>query len=158
VLLLAVLALGAQCQGDPGVSFEVVLPSSIASSAQWMEIGVFGGGCPAPTELAGGLPATGTLDRVAVEKGNTSPPAIGTLKKGSYGFVAVARASDCSVIGTGCSSVDVTNARDVSIAVTPTPQPTGACTSDQSCVDARCIASSTARGPSGIPSRRSRTS
>lgn len=144
VLVLAVLAIGAQCEGDPGVTFEVVLPGSIANSAQWMEIGVFANGCPDPTQLGGGLPVTGTLDRIAVEKGNTSPPAIGTLKKGSYGFVAVARASDCSVLGTGCASVDVTNARDISIAVTPTSPPSGACTADQTCVDARCIASSTA--------------
>lgn len=143
VLVLATLAMGAQCAGDPAVTFEVQLPSALAGNAKWMEIGVFGGGCPSSTELAGGLPATGTLDRIAVEKGNTSPPAIGTLKKGSYGFVAVARASDCSVIGTGCSSVDVTNARNVSIPVTATSKPTGACTAEQSCVDARCIAATT---------------
>lgn len=141
LLVLAALALGAQCQGDPGVTFEVQMPGSIANSAQWMEIGVFSGGCPNPTQLAGGLPATGTLDRIAVAKGNTSPPAIGTLKKGSYGFVAVARSSNCSVLGTGCSSVDVTNARDISISVTPASPPMGACTAEQSCVDARCIAS-----------------
>jgi hypothetical protein len=139
--MLAALATGAQCAGDPSVTFEVVLPSSIGPNAQWLEIGVFSGGCPDPTELAGGLPATGTIDRIAVEKGNTSPPAIGTLKKGSYAFVAVARARDCSVIGMGCTSVDVTDARDISIAVTPSSKPTGACTPDQSCVDARCVAS-----------------
>jgi hypothetical protein len=142
LLVIAALALGAQCAGDPAVTFEVLLPSNLASSAQWMEIGVFGGGCPAATELAGGLPVTGTIDRVAVEKGNTSPPAIGTLKKGSYAFVAIARASNCSVIGTGCTNADVTNARDVSISITPAAKPVGACTSEQSCVDARCIASS----------------
>jgi len=139
--VIASLAIGAQCAGDPAVTFEVLLPSSLSKNAEWVEIGVFGGGCPDPAELAGGLPATGTIDRVAVQKGNTSPPAIGTLKKGSYGFVAIARASDCGVIGTGCTSVDVTNARDVSIPVTVTSKPTGACASDQSCVDGRCIAS-----------------
>ncbi|HEX8790952.1 MAG TPA: hypothetical protein VF765_08360 [Polyangiaceae bacterium] len=141
--MLASLALGAQCTGDPSVTFEVVLPGSLASNAQWMEIGVFPGGCPGATEIAGGLPATGPVDRIAVEKGNTTPPPIGTLKKGSYGFVAVARASNCGVIGTGCSNVDVTNSRDVSISVTATSPPLGACSAEQSCVDARCIASAT---------------
>lgn len=143
VLVVASLALGAQCAGDPGVSFEVQLPSSLANSAQWLEIGVIGGSCPDPTQLAGGLPVTGMIDRIAVEKGNTSPPAIGTLKKGSYAFVAVARGSDCSVLGTGCSSVNVSSARDVFIAISPTAKPTGACTPDQSCVDARCVAAPT---------------
>jgi hypothetical protein len=141
LLVIAALALGAQCEGDPGVTFEVQLPGSLANSAQWLEIGVLGGSCPDPALLAGGLPETGTLDRIAVERGNTSPPAIGTLKKGSYAFVAVARGSDCSVLGTGCSSVDVTNARDISISVDAASKPTGGCTQEQSCVDARCIAS-----------------
>jgi len=139
--VIASLAIGAQCAGDPAVTFEVLLPSSLSKSAEWVEIGVFGGSCPNPGELAGGLPETGAIDRIAVQKGNTSPPAIGTLKKGSYGFVAIARASDCGVIGTGCTSVDVTNTRDVSIPITVTSKPTGACASDQSCVDGRCIAS-----------------
>jgi hypothetical protein len=142
--VIASLAIGAQCAGDPAVTLEVVLPGSLSNSAEWVEIGVFGGGCPNPTELAGGLPATGTLDRIAVQKGNTSPPAIGTLKKGSYAFVAVARASDCDVLGTGCTSVDVTNARDVSISITAASKPTGACAPDQSCVDGRCVASASA--------------
>ncbi len=148
VLVLAGLGMGAQCAGDPNVTFEVLLPNSLSSKAQWMEIGVFGGGCPDPSQLQGGLPATGTLDRIAIAKGATSTPAIGTLKKGPYGFVAVARASDCSVIGMGCSSVDVTDARDVSITIGPTAKATGACSAAQSCVDARCIASSAA-GASG---------
>jgi hypothetical protein len=147
--VIASLAIGAQCAGDPAVTFEVDLPNSLANNAQWVEIGVFGGGCPDPTELAGGLPATGTIDRIAVQKGNTSPPAIGTLKKGSYAFVAVARASDCGVLGTGCTSVDVTNARDVSIPITAASKPTGACTPDQSCVDGRCIASGSADASGG---------
>jgi hypothetical protein len=104
-----------------------------------MEIGVLPGSCPGSSELAGGLPATGLVTRVAFENGNTSPPPIGTLKKGSYAFAAVARGADCSVLATGCSQVDVSNARDVSITLSVTSNPVGACGAGSTCYDARCV-------------------
>jgi len=138
LLAVAGLSMGAQCAGNPRVSFEVDLPSSLAGPAQWMEVGVLGGSCTTPTQLAGGLPETGLVERVAFAKGNTNPPAIGTLKKGTYAFAATARAADCSVLATGCTEVDLTSARDVSIALAPTTKPVGACPGGQICYDAQC--------------------
>jgi hypothetical protein len=137
----ALLSLGAQCAGDPNVTCEVNLPASLNGSAQWMEVGVLPGACPASATLAGGLPITGLVTRVAFEKGDTSPPPIGSLKKGAYGFAAVARSADCSVLATGCSAVDVTDARDISITLTATSQPAGACIAGSTCFDARCVPS-----------------
>jgi len=136
---LAAASVGAQCQGNPKVSFEVVLPGAVAAQADWVEIGVLPGACPSPDQLAGGIPASGSVVRVAIQKGNTSPPPIGDLKKGSYAFAAAARAADCSVVGTGCTVVDVGKARDVTIQISGVQQPTGACPPSQSCVDARCV-------------------
>lgn len=138
LLTLAGLSLGAQCQGDPRVSFEVDLPSSLSGSAQWMEVGVLGGSCPPEAQLAGGLPQTGLVERVAFEKGNTSPPPIGTLEKGSYAFAATARGADCSVLATGCTQVDLSSARDVSISLAATTKPVGACSAGLACLDAEC--------------------
>lgn len=149
VLAALALAAGAQCQSDPSVTCEVELPAALESTAQWMEVGVLPGSCPDSAQLAGGLPDTGLVTRVAFEKGNTSPPPIGTLKKGSYAFAAVARAADCSVLATGCSQVDVTNARDVSITLTATSNPEGACGAGSTCFDARCVP--TLGGPEAGP-------
>jgi hypothetical protein len=112
-----------------------------------MEIGVLPGGCLPASELGDGIPPTGTVARVAFAKGNTSPPAIGTLKKASYGFAAVARASDCSVLATGCSIVDVTNARDVSITLAATSAPAGACATSESCFEGQCVPTTNADNP-----------
>src|ERR1700722_6712719 len=144
VSALAALALGAlsavtHCQTDASVTCEVNLPAALANTAQWMEVGVLPGACPPNSQLAGGLPDTGLVTRVAFEKGNTNPPPIGTLKKGSYAFAAVARGADCSVLATGCSEVDVTDARDVSITLTATAKPAGACEAGSTCFDARCV-------------------
>lgn len=136
---LAATSLGAQCQGKPQVSFEIVLPGAVAAQADWVEIGVLPGACPSPDQLAGGIPASGSVARVAIQKGNTSPPPIGNLKKGTYAFAAAARAADCSVVGTGCTVADVTEARHVTIQVSGVQQPTGACGPSQSCVEARCV-------------------
>jgi len=135
----ALLCLGAQCAGDPSVTCEVNLPASLAGSAQWMEVGVMPGACPASSALAGGLPITGLVTRVAFAKSNASPPPIGSLKKGAYAFAAVARGANCNVLATGCSQVDVTDARDVSITLSATSQPAGACTAGSTCFDARCV-------------------
>jgi hypothetical protein len=149
----ALLCLGAQCAGDPDVTCEVNLPAALAGTAQWMEVGVLPGACPGSAALAGGLPITGLVTRVAFAKGNTTPPPIGSLKKGAYAFAAVARGADCSVLATGCSQVDVTDARDVSITLTATSRPAGACTAGSTCFDARCVPtlSGTDAGASGCP-------
>jgi hypothetical protein len=135
----ALLCLGAQCAGDPSVTCEVNLPASLAGSAQWMEVGVLPGTCPESSALAGGLPITGLVTRVAFAKSNANPPPIGSLRKGAYAFAAVARGANCSVLATGCSQVDVTDARDVSITLTATSQPAGACIAGSTCFDARCV-------------------
>lgn len=115
------------------------MPTTVADQAQWMEIGVFDGACPSQQELGGGIPASGAVARVSFQKGDTSPPAIGTLKKSDYAFAAAARAADCTVLATGCTQADVTEARDVSITLDPTPTSAGACLAAESCVGGRCL-------------------
>jgi hypothetical protein len=136
-----------ECQHDPSVSFEILLPSSVSDQAQWMEVGVLPGACPSPAQLKGGLPDTGPIVRVAFQKGDASPPAIGDLPKASYAFAAAARGSDCSVLAAGCTEVDVTSARDVSIALTATTSPVGACTAGETCSTGRCAPTATTGNP-----------
>ncbi|HEY8088020.1 MAG TPA: hypothetical protein VIF09_09245, partial [Polyangiaceae bacterium] len=147
-LALGAIGLATQCKGNPTVTFEVVLPSDIADTAQWMEIGVLDGACPSPAQLGAGIPEGATVARVAFQKGDTSPPAIGALKKGAYGFAAVARGIDCGVLATGCTRADVTEARDVSIALADTAVATGACLAGESCAGGRCVPSSNPDDPS----------
>jgi hypothetical protein len=135
------LAAAASCQKTPSVTFEVVMSPDVSNAAQWVEVGVFPGNCPTANDLLGGLPVSGMIARVAFEKGNLTPPPIGDLKKGSYGFAAVARDPNCAVLATGCSVVDVSSARDVSITVAATSQGGGACPAAESCLDARCVPS-----------------
>jgi hypothetical protein len=141
------VALGLQCQSTPGVSFEIILPGAIADQAEWMELGVLPGACPAPTELAAGIPPTGAVVRVAFQKGDASPPPIGDLKKASYAFAAAARGADCSVLATGCMEVDVTQARDVSITLNATATPIGACAPSETCSAGRCAPSTNPDDP-----------
>jgi hypothetical protein len=134
---LGAACLGAQCEKNPSVTFEIVIPDVVNTQAQWMEIGVLPGPCPGPDQLTGGIPRAGTAARIAFSK-NTNPPAIGDLKKGPYAFAAVARGADCSVLATGCTLADVTETRDVSIQLSPASAPSSACPAGESCVDGRC--------------------
>jgi hypothetical protein len=145
--LLALLGLGAQCQGNPSVSFEIFLPNDVAGAAQWMEIGVLAGNCPSAGQLGGGIPTAGTIARVAFQKGDSSPPAIGALPKGSYAFAAAARGTDCGVLAVGCTEVDLTEARDISISLGDTTAPAGACVAGETCSAGRCVPTTTPGDP-----------
>jgi hypothetical protein len=112
-----------------------------------MEVGVLDGACPSPAQLGGGIPEGATVAHVAFQKGDVSPPAIGTLKKSSYAFAAAARGSDCGVLATGCTQADVTEARDVSITLVDTSSSTAACVAGEACVGGRCIPSSNPDDP-----------
>ncbi|HEY1696581.1 MAG TPA: hypothetical protein VGG39_30680 [Polyangiaceae bacterium] len=112
-----------------------------------MQIGVYEGACPSQDQLGGGIPASGAVAEVAFQKGDDSPPVIGALKKAEYAFAAAARAADCSVVATGCTQADVTEARDVSISLGATSASAGACTSGETCADGRCVPTSDPNDP-----------
>lgn len=142
---LLVAVMGGAC-GDPDVSVMVSIPKG--AGAKWVEIGAFSGGvCPPIGELAGGLPNAGMVARVAFDA--ASPKPMGHLPAASYGFAAVARAEDCSVLATGCAVVDVTRARDISISLASSSGGDAAkCTSGEVCLDARCVPPSGVDDPS----------
>jgi hypothetical protein len=137
---LVPVALDSACWGTPNVGFELTIPPSISAAVAWVEIGAFAQGvCPTASELAGGVPEAGPVARVVFQPTDTSPPAFGDLAKGTYGFAAVARAFDCTVIGEGCSVVDVGKANGISIDITPLSSRAGACEPGSTCIDAVCV-------------------
>jgi hypothetical protein len=149
LLPLAMVAPDPACAKPPNLSFAITLPTSLAGQAFWYEIGAFpNGACPNSTELAGGIPVLGPVARLVFAASTSSPPAFGDLPKASYGFAAVALGKDCSVIAEGCSSVDVSSASAVSIALDAVKNPEGACESGTVCSDAVCVGGADG-GPSG---------
>jgi hypothetical protein len=139
VAALAASSAGVQCRGNDRISFEIDLPNALSMQAQWMEVGVFNGACPSATQLAGGIPRSGTLTRIAFPKGDSSPPLIGDLPKAPYAFAAVARDGHCAVVATGCSVVDLGKSKDVTIHLAATAHPTGACAAGETCAEAECL-------------------
>jgi hypothetical protein len=134
-----VLAACAACS-TPNTSFELDVPKAVAAQAAWYEIGVFPSSCPAASLLLGGIPPQGTVGRVAFAAGASTPPALGVLPTESYGIAAVARASDCSVIATGCSAVSVSGSASLAVSLTAIQgTPAGACSSGATCSHAECV-------------------
>jgi hypothetical protein len=131
---------GSACRHDPSVSLNVVLPADVAAAADWIEVGAFArDACPSTTEIAGGLPDTGTVRRLAFQSGQSSVPAFGDLAKGAYAFEAIARDANCAVLGIGCTVVDVTDASEVTIDLIDASNGSTACGEGEQCVDARCV-------------------
>jgi hypothetical protein len=110
----------------------------------WYEVGVLPNACPSSALLAGGIPALGTVARLAFAA-NASPPPLGLLPKQSYGIAAIARAGDCSVIATGCSTVDITGGGTIAVTVTAVSGTSaGACADGTVCDEATCVPSADA--------------
>jgi hypothetical protein len=131
------------CKKPPQVSFDLEVPADVSPNVTWFEIGVFektSCATVAPT-LAGGIPPEGTVRRLAFRSDDPRPPALGNLPKAKYAFAAVARAEDCSVLASGCSDVDVTEATSIRIAMQAAETPVGACATGAVCTDARCVPS-----------------
>jgi hypothetical protein len=153
VAMSLAMALGAaaasSCTKTPNVSFELNVPNAVSGQVAWFEVGVFAGGaCPAANQLAGGIAPDGTVTYLAFPANDKNPPGLGDLQKAVYGFAAVARAADCSVLATGCSKVDVNDARDISISLASTASPSGACSNGTVCQGARCVPPSDNSNPS----------
>jgi hypothetical protein len=115
VALVATAALAPSCKTKQ-ISFALDVPSSLGQQIAWFEIGAYANvACPTDAQLAGGVPKGGTAAYVAFPASASVPPSVGSLPRGRYAFAAVARQSDCSVIATGCDSVDLSQTSDVSI-------------------------------------------
>ena len=141
---------GAECSSPPSTSFELDVSSAIASQAAWYEIGLFANACPSSSLLVGGLPLGATVAREAFPAKSTAPPVLGLLAKQSYGLAAVARASDCSVIAIGCSTVSVSGGGTLSVSLAPVSgTPLGACETGSTCDLAECIPAADASAPPG---------
>jgi hypothetical protein len=133
------------CGGTPSISFELDVPSAIAKSAAWYEVGVVSGACPPAVLLLGGIPPDGTVTRLAFSASVTTPPGLGLLPKSSYGIAAVARAADCSVIATGCSPANISGGGTIAVSLSAiTGAPTGACEAGTVCDEATCVPSADA--------------
>jgi hypothetical protein len=142
VLTLApilLLAPDSACFDPANVSFTLGVPSSISSRVAWVELGAYSGACPPESQLAGGIAQAGAVARVVFAGMDPSTPSFGDLPKATYGFAAVARASDCSVIGEGCSVVNVGDTSSIAVRLSPVASPAGACEPGNACVEAVCV-------------------
>ncbi len=132
------IAVATACDA-PNVSMVLDVPADAQNQAAWIEIGAFPSACPPLGELAGGLPPTGLAARVAYAA-DASPVALGKLDTAPYGFAAIARGNDCSVLATGCTNIDVSQTRDIDISLDPNADPdASACANGLVCNAARCV-------------------
>ncbi|WP_394837849.1 hypothetical protein LVJ94_13135 [Pendulispora rubella] len=137
------------CNRKPELSFTLHVPDGVRDQATWYEVGVFAdAACPSGAQLSAGIPTTGTRARVAFRSGTKTPPAIGDLPRGTYAFAAVAKKDDCTVLATGCSSLDVGDANEVSITLKAKETPSGACGEGTVCTNAQCTPSTDNDQPS----------
>jgi hypothetical protein len=148
-LLFATTMVATACDKTPSVGFALDVPSDIASSAAYYEIGAFSGSvCPPSSQFAGGIPIAGSAAHIAFSVTDADPPGLGDLPRGTYAFAAAAKAADCSVIGVGCTVVDVGSSSSVTLTLRDNSPATGACSTGATCQNAECIPASDNNDPS----------
>ncbi len=151
-LLTACAVLPLSCAKKPSVNLVLLDPcaaqgKSFKDTANYTEIAVFKGGCPEDSALADGDTSKAVFSGVA-EKG-APLPSVGDLDKAKYGFAAIMRDATCGVIGFGCTEADLSNIREVRVAVRAWSQPdrnktceplTGkGCPAPLACDQGRCV-------------------
>jgi hypothetical protein len=148
-LILGSLVAFAACKGTPQVSFDIALPSDLADTTAWFEIGAFrDASCDALAPmLANGIPS-GAAVRVAFRRDDATTPTVGDLPRASYAFAAVAKNEDCAILATGCTEVDVSSSDSVLVALNGVDMPTGACGAGASCQAAECVPANDNSDPS----------
>jgi len=128
------LTLDADCQKDRNAS-ETCGGSHCSRNAAWANLVVFEGGCPKGDGFATG-DSSGAV-RIVTGRAGRALPSIGELEEDRYGFGGVFRTSDCTIVGTGCTEVDLSEERDVRIDVLPVPE-SGTCESGHYCEQGLC--------------------
>ncbi len=130
---------GCNVIGGREIELAVSLPNGLIEGTAWFEIGAFKDAtCAAITPmLSNGVPE-GVTARVAFRRGDPSPR-FGDIPNGRYAFAAVARDKNCAILAGGCVENDVDDVDLVSIPMTPTDPPTGACGKGASCQAAKCV-------------------
>lgn len=111
--------------------------------AAWANLAVFEGGCPPADALL-----TGNLNdaiRVVTGKAGSALPSIGELEEARHGFAGIFRASDCTIVGAGCTEVDLSDERNVQIDLHPVTG-NGACGDGHACEQGLCAPSADPAG------------
>jgi hypothetical protein len=136
VAVVAGFALG--CMGNDAVEVVIYDPLDLRWGAQYAQLAIFSDACPSDARIE-----TGQINgAVAVQTipADGAFAEVGELKKQKYGFVALLRTTDCSVIGAGCTPVDLEKHRHITVQLDPVLTPAGACDASlgQKCIGGIC--------------------
>jgi hypothetical protein len=118
------VAFGA-CAKNDSVDIVLLDPNGYRSQAKYEQLAIFDGACPSDQLLAYGL--IGSAEVVQTISSGDEFADIGALSKSAYGFAVLLRLADCSVIAAGCTPVDLSVHRHITIQVDPVLPPSGAC-------------------------------
>jgi hypothetical protein len=130
--------LAAGCMGNDAVDVVVYDPTDLRWAAQYAQLAIFAETCPSDYVIATGMIKGAVAVQTIAADGQFA--SVGELKKQKYGFVALLRGSDCSVIGAGCTPVDLEKHRHITVQIDPVVPPAGACDASlgQKCVGGIC--------------------
>lgn len=119
-----------------------------AQKAVWAQLAVFPEGCPTDELLREGV-LTGAMHVVSTEAGRALPE-LGKLEEARFGFAGLLRASDCAIVGAGCTEADLSTIRRVRVEMRPVSGSAG-CHANDACQEGACVSAAEADGESCLP-------
>ncbi len=140
--LALMTAIAPSCTKTDDVTFLLRLPGEVRDATAWLEVGAYeAGACPSIGQLSGGLPRGGLLRRVGFASGSAAPAF--KVDKGTYAFAATARNTQCEVLASGCTAIEVPGSSEITINLKPSTVKGGKCPPGSACRDAECVQSAT---------------
>jgi hypothetical protein len=137
--------LATSCSSPPVVEVVLEDPLELRSKATFAQLIVFEGGCPDREKLAAGDVSGNRWMQSIKVAGNFNE--IGNLEKAQYGFSAILRNDRCGVMGFGCTPVDLSHHRHVTVAVNELVNPPrGSCEANETCNNSVCVTGSPGEG------------
>jgi hypothetical protein len=130
---------------------EVRDPDDVLEESAWAQVLVFDGSCPSLRDVVRGTYEAPRYEQVAAA--DEGFDGVGTLAAGRVGFAIVARASDCRVVGVGCTNADLRDVDRVDILVGRVYDSSSQTACGAQCVEGRCEADGTNDATGAEPPR-----
>ena len=126
------------CTRTQDITFVLRVPVESKAAATWVEIAAYDSpACPSITQLSGGLPRGGVVQRLGFANGSPAPTF--RLHKGTYAFSATVRNDQCEVLAAGCTDIAVPGGSEITINLKESAIKGGKCAGGSACLNAECV-------------------
>lgn len=128
------------CKGETSAEISVSLAPTIVSDTVWIEIAAFANGsCDTLSDTAFAIPKR-AANGYALRKNDGTKTSLGPFESGPLTLVANAKDDSCTILGTACVTVDLSDSDSISLSLAEAIEPVPTCSKGAVCNHGACVA------------------